>query len=90
MPAYREQELGRRALDLIREQGRMRDLKETPAEKAKRIGVPLIPAKPKVPAAPFNPNRTVSVCGECGLEMKAVMGFVCSRANCPCFPQVTA
>ena len=90
MPGYRERQLGERALDLLRKMGRAGDIKETPAEKAKRIGVPLIPAKQRPFRDPFPHNGTVSVCGECGMEMKRVMGFVCPRSNCPCFLQVLA
>jgi hypothetical protein len=58
---------------------------ETPEEKARRLGVPLIPKVTRVfQIAPISPNQVVSVCGECGLEMRQVMGYVCSRgADCP-------
>lgn len=53
---------------------------ETPSEKAKRIGVPLIePIKPYP-----GPNQTIAVCGKCGLELKQVMGYCCPNADCPC------
>lgn len=53
---------------------------ETPAEKARRIGVPLIePIKP-YPGT----NATIAVCGKCGLEIKQVMGYCCPNADCPC------
>jgi hypothetical protein len=54
-------------------------MSETPEEKAKRLGVPLIPKRP-----PVNPWDVTGVCGECGLELRRTMGFVCSKGNCPC------
>lgn len=56
---------------------------ETPAEKARRLGVPLI-RKP-IPLAPIpgDPNPVTSVCGECGREMRRIMGYVCESADCP-------
>lgn len=60
-------------------------MNETPSEKAKRIGVPLIPARPFVP---LNENtRTVAVCGECGREIKAAEGYACGRDQCPARPR---
>lgn len=56
---------------------------ETPEEKAKRLGVPLIPIWHKPFTLPIDGNRTVSVCGECGLEIKQVMGYCCPNVNCP-------
>lgn len=53
---------------------------ETPEEKAARLGVPLIP-KLKFPRADSNP--TISVCGECGIEIKKAMMFACGNPNCP-------
>ena len=93
MPAYRIQkskdDLWERVMNPHHEENRKRtDRAETPAEKAKRIGVPLIPARPIL--APVDLNPIVSVCGACGTELRRVMGFVCSRTDCPCFPQVTA
>lgn len=59
-------------------------MSETPEEKARRLGVPVIPRKPVVNIAPIiDPNRVMSVCGECGLELRMVMGYVCSKSNCP-------
>lgn len=53
---------------------------ESPADKAKRIGVPVIE-----PISPYpKPNDTVAVCGKCGLELKQVMGYCCPNADCPC------
>ncbi len=57
---------------------------ETPEEKAKRLGVRLIPMHPKTsPLTPFNP--VFAVCGKCGLELTMVMGYVCPHGDCPCF-----
>lgn len=89
MPAYRERQLGERALEFVRKQGLEKKLThETPAEKAKRIGVPLIPARPKPSQPEYDP--VISVCGACGMEMRRVMAYSCARADCPCFPRVTA
>lgn len=43
--------------------------------------IPVIPPLPKEP--PCDPNPTVAVCGECGLELKGVMGYYCSHPRCP-------
>jgi len=55
---------------------------ETPEEKAKRLGVPLIPKITNPWKLPGD-TGTISVCGECGLELQRTMGYCCSRANCP-------
>lgn len=55
---------------------------ETPEEKAKRLGVPLIPA-PTLPKAPSEPNPVRAVCGLCGLELRQTMGYSCPQSNCP-------
>ncbi len=55
---------------------------ESPEEKARRIGVPLIPKLP-----PINP--TIAVCGLCGIELKGIMMYSCNRTGCPCFTQIT-
>jgi len=53
---------------------------ETPEEKARRLGVPLIP---RIIPIQTDPNPVVSVCGQCGLELRTVMGYYCTRSNCP-------
>lgn len=53
--------------------------KETPAGKAQRLGVPLIP---EIKPYPKN-NDTVAVCGKCGLEIKHIMCYSCPNADCP-------
>lgn len=59
-------------------------MNETPEQKAKRLGVRLIPKREVIaPTAPYDPNPTVAVCGQCGLEVKNVMGYYCPRQNCP-------
>ncbi len=59
-------------------------MSETPEEKARRIGVPLIPKRQEPwEKYPFNTNPVISVCGQCGLELHRVMGYCCRRANCP-------
>lgn len=57
-------------------------------EKAKRIGVPVIPASP--PGSKFpEANPTVAICGACGMEMKQIMMMSCQRKDCPCFRKIT-
>ena len=52
---------------------------ETPEQKARRLGVPLVPKR-----APTPPSRTtVAVCGECGREISANDLYACPRADCP-------
>ena len=58
-----------------------RDQDETHEEKARRLGVPLIP-KRTTPSLP-GPNPVQAVCGECGIELHRVMGYVCPKMNCP-------
>lgn len=55
---------------------------ETPEQKAKRLGVPLIPER-KEPNWPIDIDPTISVCGKCGLELKRVMQYVCPQSDCP-------
>lgn len=50
-------------------------------DRADELGVPIIP--PNTPHGP-GPDPTVAICGECGLELKRVMGYVCTNHNCPC------
>jgi len=57
------------------------DTAETPAEKARRIGVPLIPSPPT--SVPRSPLDTIAVCGKCGLELKGIMGYCCPQSGCP-------
>lgn len=53
-------------------------------DKAKRLGVPIIKKLPdKEDYSPSTPNPIVAVCGECGLEIYEVMGYVCSNVRCP-------
>lgn len=54
---------------------------ESPEEKAKRLGVPMIhqvAEKPKV-----DPNPVVAVCGACGMEIRRVMYLSCQYYRCP-------
>ena len=58
----------------------------TPSEKAKKLGVPLIPPLPiPKPQAgmPTEPNPIVSVCGECGIECRKMMWYSCQKPHCP-------
>lgn len=54
---------------------------ETPEERARRIGVPLVPRRPETPVSP---DPIVGVCGECGLELRRVMMYSCPNGRCPC------
>lgn len=56
-------------------------------KKAEELGVPLIPPLPNK----YQTIRTdtIAVCGQCGLEIKQIMGYVCSQSNCPVFLKVT-
>lgn len=56
---------------------------ETPEEIAKRIGVPLIPKIDPKPGRYPGINDVVGVCGQCGLQIHSVMGYVCNHTNCP-------
>lgn len=46
-----------------------------------------IPVIPKLPYSPYDvpplPSDTIAICGECGLELKQVMGYVCVHPRCP-------
>lgn len=59
---------------------------ETPEEKAKRLGVRLIP---KVEPPQNDPNPIVAVCGECGECIRKIMQYTCPKNNCPTFPKAT-
>ena len=48
-----------------------------------------IPVIPPIKNLPPTPNSPVAKCGECGIELYQVMGYVCLRDNCPCFPKAT-
>lgn len=48
--------------------------------------VPVIPPLPK-DWPPLKSNPTVAKCGECGLEIKLVMGYVCINSRCPVWPK---
>lgn len=32
-------------------------------------------------------NPVIGICGECGLEIRQVMGYYCPNPVCPCFPR---
>ena len=55
---------------------------ETPEEKAKRLGVNLIPETQPWPI-PTGHNPIVAVCGKCGREIKEVDFYACGSDNCP-------
>ena len=50
-------------------------------------GLPIIPPKRPQPQSPT--DGAVAICGECGLRITKVMSYVCTKPNCPCFPQIT-
>ena len=72
--------------------------KETPEEKAKRLGVKVIPKLPPMLPKELNPkglfpdigklNPVVGICGECGDELHRIGNRTCFNQNCPCFPQI--
>ena len=61
-------------------------MNETPEQKAKRIGVPLIPKRQTPdPWDRRGPSQVAAVCGECGLAIpQGPFGYCCPRATCPC------
>jgi len=50
-------------------------------------GLPIIGPRWVPPPRPA--DGAIAVCGQCGLRIKPVMGYVCSQPLCPVFPQVT-
>lgn len=61
---------------------RTRQRRDEPIEeKAKRIGVPVLP--PREPIKPQESNPVVAVCGECGVEIRKCMMMSCSNPRCP-------
>ncbi len=56
----------------------------TPEEKAKSLGVPLIPKLINPP--PYDPNPIQAICGECGIEIRKIMWYYCGNSNCPLGP----
>jgi hypothetical protein len=56
---------------------------ETPEERARRIGVPLYPARKPLPV--LNDNPIVGVCGACGIDIREIMHLACRREDCPLF-----
>jgi hypothetical protein len=55
---------------------------ETPANKAQRLGVPLIPKTPQNTLTTTE-SRIIAICGECGLEIRENASYSCTNANCP-------
>lgn len=45
-------------------------------------GVPVIPPLPEIPT-PTTPNDVVAICGQCGIGIYRVMGYVCQHSRCP-------
>jgi len=46
--------------------------------------VPVVPPLPSG-SPDLDPNPVVAICGKCGLELRAIMNFSCSKTGCPCF-----
>lgn len=52
--------------------------------------LPIIPKLSKPWTGPFPlPTQPIAKCGECGLKIYLIMGYVCPHQNCPCFPKAT-
>ena len=51
------------------------------AERARKIGVPVLPPRPT--DRPAEENPVVGVCGVCGIEVRKVMWMACTKAGCP-------
>lgn len=60
----------------------------SPADRARELGVPLVPRRPPTDT-PLDPNPVISVCGECGLEVRRVMYYSCPNTRCPVFAKCT-
>ncbi len=50
-------------------------------------GLPIIEPYPAPQPSPV--DGAVAVCGQCGLRIMPVMGYVCQQTRCPVFTQVT-
>jgi hypothetical protein len=61
-------------------------LSETPEEKARRLGVTLIPVRTPLPK--LHPD-VVAVCGKCGREIGQIDMYVCSDSECPLSSKVS-
>jgi hypothetical protein len=63
---------------------RSEEMSDSPyKDEADELGVPLIPKRPERAKTNPGPNPIVAVCGECGIKLHQVMGYVCSSENCP-------
>ena len=51
------------------------------AERARKIGVPVLP--PRRADRPAEENPVVAVCGACGIDVRKVMWMACNKAECP-------
>ena len=45
--------------------------------------IPVIPPLPPEDPGPHDPNPVVAICGQCGLQIHQVMGYVCTHPRCP-------
>ena len=48
-------------------------------KEAERLGIPLVEPIRSAPG----PHEPVAICGQCGLQIMRVMGYVCPHARCP-------
>jgi hypothetical protein len=64
------------------EDGKKERCEETPAKKANRLQLPLIPRRPPSPLA-YGYNPSIAVCEECGHEVKVMDMRSCPLGNCP-------
>lgn len=62
---------------------------ETPQEKARRIGVPVIPKLPENQPN-YDPNPIVAICGECNREVRQLEGYYCGNPRCPLTGHITS
>lgn len=47
-------------------------------------GLPIIQPIKQWPERKSAPDGAIAVCGVCGLRIMSVMGYVCTRGDCPC------
>ena len=57
-----------------------------PASDVKAVVEDDLPVFTPIPRMPPGSNEPVAKCGECGMLLCQVMGYVCPRSNCPVQP----
>lgn len=60
-------------------------MSDTYRDKAERLGVPLIEKLSEPGVGGGDPNPITAICGQCGLEIRAVMFYSCGQYRCPVF-----